>query len=115
MGERVVNLDKYDKAIEYLMGCNGNYRREVNSAWNAPWGEPAGCLFKMVRSDDALPGTYGCLTMIKRGSYEARTKELTNAIRADTRIPSDPTLITKDSLPVLAEWQRRIDKELQRV
>jgi hypothetical protein len=39
---------------------------------------------------------------------------LTKAIRADARIPEGPQWITVNDLPVFAEWQRRLDKELKR-
>jgi len=108
-----VEMDKYDKAVEYLMGCNGNFEGEVTKAWFDPSGHPAGSLFAFIRS----PGKYlgGCLTMIKRGTYEAETESLTDAIRADTRIPTDEAYVKRKHLPVFAEWQRRIDKELSRV
>jgi len=46
--------------------------------------------------------------------YHAYTDDLTERIRADERIPDDPDRITVAHLPVFAEWQRILDKELKR-
>ena len=43
------------------------------------------------------------------------TPELTKAIRKDPRIPKLPKNITVADLPVFAEWQRRLDKEIRGV
>lgn len=58
----------------------------------------------------------GCLTMIRKTTECNACKEryideeLTAQIRADERIPSGPGGITVESLPVFAEWRRKIDK-----
>lgn len=55
-----------------------------------------------------------CLTMIRNG-WQGPTPELTTAIQSDDRLPCSPRQITPAHLPVFAEWQRRLDRELNRV
>lgn len=106
--------DKYDKAIEYF---NEN-PDEIVKIWNNPIGDPNGCLFQYVSetgryfSNEDKP--CGCLVQIRGYGECACTKELTDAIYADTRIPRSENCITLANLHVFAEWQRRIDKELNR-
>ncbi len=98
--------DKYDEAIAYL----AERPDEIVDAWGecswrnrASVDHEAGALF-------AVTGTNcGCLTQIRSGEQDAPTAALTDAIRADHRIPSDPDRITVDHLEVFAEWQRKID------
>lgn len=99
--------DKYDEAIEYLT----KYPEEIAHAWSG--GHTAECLFDLAgRSSD---GDYGCLTMIRGcDKWEAETPELTQQIRDDHRIPKWGHSITVADLPVFAEWQRRLDRELNR-
>lgn len=95
-------MDEYDLHIERLT--------KDPSLIQEDWGKCRG-LFKLAGSprDDRYL-RYGCLTMIRRSTnYCAPTSELTEAIRADTRIPSNHADITLAHLPVFAEWQRRID------
>lgn len=104
--------DKYDRAIAYLR----NHPEEIHAAWDT-----AACrknarakgweLFTVCSEYD--DGSYGCLTQVRAGE-EAYTDKLTNAIRADTRLPATSNGITVKSLPLFARWQRRIDKELGR-
>jgi len=109
-------MDKYDKAIAYLEGCNGSFESEVDRAWSTPFDHPAGCLFSIVAKDYYGKHDTGCLTMIRRTEdFRAETDELTEAIRTDERIPTSAMDITHESLPVFAEWQRRLDRELNRV
>jgi hypothetical protein len=103
--------DKYDEAIEYLQLMP----KEIWDAWTTYSRLPqhsAHCLFAPCGQDNR----FGCLTQIRADcGYIAATPELTKAILADKRIPSfGPAIICKD-LPIFAEWQRRIDKELNRV
>lgn len=105
-------MDIYDKEIERLTAKP----YEIQASWMGA--EP---LFALVRPSDKKGVGYcpngaqvGCLTAVKFGNYEAWTPELTAAIRADSRIPSSTDDITVAILPVFAEWQRRIDKELGR-
>lgn len=105
--------DKYDLAIEYLTEHPG----EIDDAWGEPQWHEAGCLFGYCAktATDEVDGLIcGCLTQVKHENMPALTEELTQAIRADTRIPRASD-ITVSHLPIFAEWQRRIDKELGRV
>jgi hypothetical protein len=96
--------DEYDKAIAYLT----EHPNEIGIAWAHPGTMPGGCLFNFVPGF----GAYGCLTMIRGGqAYNARTEELTNAIRNDKRLPSWSSKVRVKHLPVFAEWQRRLDKD----
>ena len=103
-------MDKYDEAIEYLT----ENPIEIADAWGGPSKYPAGCLFNFCGIDDSSH-TYGCLTQVRAGIMKAQTPELTAEIAADNRIPVHEYDITPADLPVFAEWQRRLDKELNRV
>lgn len=115
--------DKYDEAVDYLT----KNPEEIYQCWNHPISYRAGALFLPV--SDKLPASpntvdllprrgdglmCGCLTMVRAGLKVAWTDELTEAIRGDARIPKTPESIKPEHLPVFAEWQRRIDKELGR-
>jgi len=96
--------DKYDEAIAYLTARPDR----IYYAWDHPY-EPMGALFRYAGEG------CGCLTQIRSDpEMRAATPELTAAIRADKRIPLSPKDITVELLPIFAEWQRRIDKELGR-
>lgn len=112
--------DRYDEAIAYLTNAvHLSGWRAICVAWANP--EAAGgCLFAIAGPDPLdLVGeydgcVYGCLTTVRQGTHVAPTPELTEAIRADVRIPQDAHEITLEHLPVFAEWQRRLDTELER-
>jgi hypothetical protein len=104
--------DKYDEAIEYLT----EHPEHISTAWSVPDDGThqkivqAHCLFQHV-------GEYGCLTQIRLdpdcfGIFD--NDALTNEIARDERIPTTDSDITIKHLPVFAEWQRRLDKELNR-
>lgn len=96
-------MDKYDEAIAYLT----EHPDEIYENWNDPGSSPAGCLFQYCgRSYDC-----GCLTQVAGFLGRAATSELTDAIRADVRIPRNERDLSVDRLPALAEWQRRLDGE----
>lgn len=102
-------MDKYDAEIERLKNATQD---EIAESWNEC--EP---LFKRCCRFGELRRDYipcGCLTQIRLGKHVAATDALTLEIRADDRIPREPHLITPAHLPIFAEWQRRIDKELNR-
>lgn len=112
--------DKYDIAIEYLT----EHPKEILDTWSNPMGSSGGCLFQFCTPTGALDCKIiegeshqcGCLTQLKRFSDRiAWTPELTNEIRADTRIPGMAEGITVADLPVFAEWQRRLDREIRNV
>lgn len=103
--------DKYDRAIEYLT----KHPWKIAQAWiNNPYyesrlAELAHALFQPCGDG------FGCLTQIRSDpNYRVPTPELKRAIRADKRIPKSPSAIKVSDLPVFAEWQRRLDKELNR-
>lgn len=107
--------DKYDKAIAYLR----KFPADIYSAWSNPAHHPAGALFEYAggggscesqRSKTLQP--CGCLTMVRSGYSDAYNRKLSREIRADERIPSNGHLIKLESLPVFAEWQRRLDHEV---
>jgi hypothetical protein len=108
-------MDKYDRAIEWLT----QNPDEIERAWGQPEFTPVGCcLFQYANSSgyirSSVNGVCGCLTEVRRGNWSAETAELTNAIRADIRLPRSGATITVEHLPVFAEWQRRLDVELNR-
>lgn len=115
-------MDKYDKAIEYLT-ANPNH---IPDAWllmprdhfSPDLDFEPRCLFEYVAKDPFSNDTnehIGCLTQIRANAgIIAETPELTEAIRADERIPRGVGRINVDNLHVFAEWQRRIDTELGR-
>lgn len=121
--------DKYDRAIAFLNSVPKERKSRISCAWNFPYdsapqdqrpaSEAAGCLFVRVnrgsytRTSDGRD--CGCLTQIAaRCGYEAETPELTDAIHKDKRIPIEPNAIKKHHLPLLAAWQRKIDRILNR-
>lgn len=120
--------DKYGLAIDYLT----SYPDEIVDAWGDPEGHEAGCLFEYamrVRPPLKMEWNVGCLTLIRRDSlreyddddiryltddpYVAETPELTRRIQDDERIPIRPDYIKVEDLPVFAEWQRILDRELK--
>jgi hypothetical protein len=102
--------DQYDKAVAYLT----KHPDKIIYAWENPDGELGGRLFQFMGTTDGYGESCGCLTQVKSGIRRAKTPALTKAIRADARIPEGPQWITVNDLPVFAEWQRRLDKELKR-
>lgn len=110
--------DKYDEAIEYLATHPG----EIRAAWREASTEegeqehPAHCLFQGATKNGHidLDAGCGCLTQIRCGFLKAETPELTEAIKSDMRIPASVLSVKVNHLPIFAEWQRRIDKELNR-
>lgn len=112
--------DKYQKAVEYLTKHPG----EIFDAWLDVNEHPAGCLFQFAnqfgfqrygydRASWTTTTICGCITEIRGCGYLAETPELTAAIRADKRIPERPDDIKPHHLPVFAEWQARLDRELR--
>lgn len=105
-------MDKYDAQIAELVKLDGEkFRRRIRREWAHSKGLFGYAVTNPYRlwADDT-----GCLTMIRNGDWRAETEELTEAIRADERLPKTQQDITKEHLPVFAEWQRRLDKELSR-
>jgi hypothetical protein len=126
-------MDKYDQAIEWLVehaddetalpGCN-----VIDLAWDLDDAYQTGqCLFQIcspsgfaVNTPQGMP--CGCLTQVvrKENTLDAWTPKLTEAIRADQRIPGSIRDISRlrgdelrTALQPFAEWQRRLDKEIR--
>ena len=95
--------DIYDLEVERLTEnpC------EIYLSWVS-----SGPLFQFCGPQD----TCGCLTMVARGAINAATVELTEEIRKHKHLfPASGSSIKTKHLPVFAEWQRRIDKDLNRI
>lgn len=118
--------DIYDKAVEYLTEAQLNDPRSATifKAWSH-LDDPGGILFGFASEHRNRGGQIidnevdsyqlvGCLTQIRGGGFVATRPELTEAIKADGRIPTSGEDVTVNDLPVFAEWQRKLDKELGR-
>lgn len=114
--DEVTDFDKYHAAIIYLTA----HPEEIEEAWASLRQKIGGCLFQFAMRDgfygsnQSDPNSCGCLTQVKNKERRAETEALTTAIRNDVRIPSTHGAITVRNLHVFAEWQRRLDKELNR-
>lgn len=111
--------DRYDRAIAYFTKNPKRIAISWFSSSSRAYFEP-GYLFAYASKDPYNAGRntdLGCLTMIRYDSsiFKAETQALTDEIASDTRLPKDPDDITVENLHVFAEWQRRLDKELNRV
>lgn len=105
---------------------NDIYAQEIKRLKNATstelWNEwcAASPLFRFVTphndcSEQRFDGKLcGCLTSVRRPENVAWTTKLTQEIKRDKRIPVSPRNLKPKHLPVFAEWQRKIDKELKR-
>lgn len=107
-------LDKYDKAIAYL-------KKNPNAIHDSfiSRDERGFPLFQFATKDGHSDsrGHYtccGCPVMIKNGSREGPTDELTNQIREDINIPEYVSHITATNLSHFAKYQRKFDKVLGR-
>jgi hypothetical protein len=115
-------MDKYTKAIRKLRRIKDEeiFKKTIREAWLECYANSEiGCLFQFAGEVDLEEqnGTLGCLTMIRnRPNRIAATKDLTEGIRKDERIPTSHILFTRDNLKALQamrEWQLRIDKEIR--
>lgn len=112
-------MDYYDRAVAYLTERPSS----IFAAWLRHDTHPCGRLFA-ISSVSRRPETLafdgerscGCLTAIRNTpeTYAAPSEELTLAIMADERLPGNPLHLGLEHLPAFAEWQRRLDKELNR-
>jgi len=108
--------DKYDDDIAEIMKEveeGEDFSAVVNEHWcNAsPLFQYATPLDVRRRPDGK---ECGCLTMIRKyPDCSAWTDKLTEEIRSDERIPFSAWTVTPEDLPVFAEWQRRLDKEIR--
>lgn len=101
-------MDRYDQEIERVSRGLSEGRNPL-SFWT--FGEQHSPLFDGCSVDRR---SCFCLTAVRNIGVGAETRELSDAIRSDKRIPDDERLIRSEHLPVFAEWQRRLDKELGR-
>ena len=108
--------DGYDEQIAYLTENPHMIQRH--------WMDRLGCF--QIASKNNKPQDekgiirFGCLSMIRNNvrDYEAEVERFTEEIRNDFRLPRIPSMITNiriEHLPIFAEWQRKIDKELNRI
>lgn len=106
--------DAYDVAIDVVK--NKNNLSEIYRYWGSASRLPTTvpyCLFRIADNGGSMNG--GCLTMIKGGRYIVDGRnDLTELVRKDIRLPLRPEEITVENLSVFAEWQRRLDVELDR-
>jgi len=107
-------MDKYDKEIEEI-----KKELETDPLAIVKHGSTPTPLFQYVTNRPNLNelNGCGCLIQIKRNLVDLsafkngrKDFELTNEIKKDERIPSRLRKTTLSDLPVLAEWQRKIDK-----
>ena len=98
-------MDKYDRAVAYLT----KRPHLIYNAWSHGFMENFHIRARVLFSAAGGFHGCGCLTQVKSGS-PAHTPALERAIRADIRIPWNADEITVKSLPVFAEWQRRLDR-----
>lgn len=103
--------DRYDAAIEYFT----EHPEEIRRAWTRAGTHPHGKIFAFCTSSRGADFmNMGCPLMVRGGYYDAETTELTKEIRADDRIPKSVQHLGLETLPVLAEWQRKLDIALDR-
>lgn len=119
--------DKYDEEIGRLSSLHGDaFTVAVSKAWGC-----GSLLFRYAgyedgneEDDDGNLRDCGCLTQIREDSGPCgfgvfavsgeHREDLTRAIAEDERLPDSPWQIEHKHLPIFAEWQRRLDKELGR-
>ncbi len=105
--------DAYDRAVRRLKKEYEEDNEAIYDSWSG-----VQILFGFVSADRNIGWDRGikcgCLTQIRGYEFCAETKDLTDAIRADDRLPGDANEIRPHHLPFFAEWQRRIDKTLGR-
>ena len=120
-----MSRDVYTKAIGYFSRIyrekgEDSFKDAVFSAWIKPRDIRGGSLFgyaspsrNYFNYDNTV--TCGCLTQIKILQEPGPTPELTQAILDDPNIPEKVGDIHHPSqLRVFAQWQRRLDRELNR-
>lgn len=109
--------DIYDLEVERLQAIpDEEFRGEIYKAWQDIGRPEHSPLFDII--GHKCNNLAGCLTQIRSISRRAYingspNEEITQQIHNDERIPRSPSFITKESLPVFAEWQRKI-KSLQK-
>lgn len=117
-------MDRYDQEVERLLRV---YDAEPEWWWEKFDYAWSFCPAHSPLFDDCHSGRdsrCGCLTQVRDDCVcaEAQTPELTAAIRADDRLPRDTDDIRRPAtraqlagyLEACADWQRRLDRELNR-
>jgi hypothetical protein len=124
-------MDRYDKAIKYLVANP----RELDKVWSNADFELGGCLFSYCtpsRSSVKRPDgrSCGCLTMVHRSGasdrfYVAWTDELTSGIAGDNRLHGSLAALEREILATedlderrsilepYAAWQRKMDSTIR--
>jgi hypothetical protein len=114
-------VDKYDLAIDYL----SRHEDEIIAAFLHPSTHSAGFLFAYLSPPLAespetaeLPDgkICGCPLLVHRNSafYGAWSKEMTEALRSDSRLPNSIAEIRACHLPRFAAYQRWADRTFRR-
>lgn len=115
--------DVYDDAVDYLLA----HPDELVVAWSEGGicfmdvTSPGSPLFRYLFDErQGKPGKCGCPTMVRRGGLLkdasrgaiACTPELTDAVRADSRLPGNQYEIkpTRECLEAFAHYQRECDR-----
>lgn len=112
-------MDRYDDQIAGILHVRDTEgddagRLLILEQWSEAEGLFACAGVTGSTSDTTVSGDWcGCLTQIRSGRYVAATDVLTVGIVSDERIPDSEADIDFDDLPVFAEWQRRIDREIR--
>jgi hypothetical protein len=106
-------MDRYDRAIAWLRDGREHL---LEDAWGTDGESPGWALFAYASDSPDTPrdteGNFcGCLTQVRQGE-PAATPELTDAIRADKRLPMRAHELRMEHIDVFAEWQRRLDAEI---
>lgn len=111
-------MDIYDKEVERITDkCKWLSKKSQNEILQEEWNQwtllfgPCG-RSKLIIKNNHFIAEVGCLTMVKSGTHDAQTKELTEKIRSDDRIPKKPSQLTVEHLPVFAEYRRYINNVL---
>lgn len=111
--------DRYDEQIAGILHVRDTEgvaaaKSLILEQWGAAEGLFACAGVTGSTSDTTVSGDWcGCLTQIRTGRYVAATDVLTAGIVSDERIPDCEVDIDFDDLPVFAEWQRRLDREIR--
>lgn len=106
----VAARDAYDEAVDWLTQRPAT----IYGVWSMPFISRAGALFGLCAKARTCKAFTGCLTMVRIGGFDAQTPELTQAIKADERLPKSGGAIRPYHLPAFAEWQRHLDSVLGR-
>lgn len=111
--------DIYDIEMERLNSVEDpdDFKRASELAWM--YGNDHAHLFDACGPNREIPAhaageVPGCITQVKDLMRPAATPELTAEIRADNRLPDKRGPVSREYLPLFAEYQRRFDKLFNR-